>query len=419
MRAQAHGFPVVAAVVVLLAIVVAGTLSLDRRAERGPAAPASARVPKPPAVPPPLPDETERAAPGESIESVPDAPSVPREARSIRIRLIDAETGKSVAGTRRASVVVRGPGESADPFGAPLEGGRVVLPLPARDAGRIEVRIPGYEPVTIPAKDLVDGREFPVVPRTPLAVGRLSHPAVLHLLRHDRGGDLPPVRRTSDRAAGAFRRNELPAGRYEAELVSESEGRLVRKKLEIVVGGGTVDLGEIDFAAAAGVRARVVDEADRWIPQADVVVVRTEEDPEQARRVEPGKGGWVEYADMEPGLVHRVVALGLPGPLETRAATPDADGETRTVELRWPGRLTLCRLRFDPLVLDVLHRAALRGGRSVLPVPAGRLEFGESAVEMPLLPGAYEVRLGDRVAVLRVPAADRWEAEPELRKRER
>jgi hypothetical protein len=38
---------------------------------------------------------------------------------------------------------------------------------------------------------------------------------------------------------------------------------------------------------------------------------------------------------------------------------------------------------------------------------------------MPLLPGAYEIRGGDRVAALRVPAADRWEAEPELRKRER
>ena len=197
----------------------------------------------------------------------------------------------------------------------------------------------------------------------------------------------------------------LPAGLYEAEVAAVKDGVLVRVKQQLRVGEGSADLDGVEIEPGAGVRARVVDEDEAPIPQTAVVVVRPEEEPGQGRRVPPGEGGWVTFADLEPGVDHRLVVFGLPEPLERVVRVPPRAKAVAEVEIRWPARLvpvTLALTDEDGATVEatsVTLRVPATGHEwtSPLPIPGG------------LVPGDYEVRIGDLSGRLSVPAVEALE----------
>ena len=145
---------------------------------------------------------------------------------------------------------------------------------------------------------------------------------------------------------GEFAIRDLPDGDYLIEFVSEEDGQVVRARRNFRVAGYTADLGDIQLKVSTGIRARIVDVAGRPIEQADVVVVRPEEDPEQARKLTPDKNGWVTFMDLEPDLVHQVVVLGLPTRLERSVRTPERALETVSAVFKSPLRVVPVTIAF-------------------------------------------------------------------------
>jgi hypothetical protein len=203
----------------------------------------------------------------------------------------------------------------------------------------------------------------------------------------------------------------LAAGLYEAEVSALKDGVLVRVKHRIRVGEGPADLGGLEVSPGAGVRARVVDEEGTVLPQAGIVVVRPEEEPGQGRRFPPGEGGWVTFADLEPGVDHRVVVFGLPEPLERVVRVPPRAKAVAELEIRWPARIVPVTLALTGAEGEALAPATI-----TLRVPATGHEW-TSPLPLPggLVPGDYEVRAGDLRGRLSVPAVTDLELTVALR----
>jgi hypothetical protein len=192
----------------------------------------------------------------------------------------------------------------------------------------------------------------------------------------------------------------LPDGEYRMELVAEGEGTVVRVKREFSVAGFTTDLGEIRLTRYAGIRARVLDVAGQPVTQADVVVVRPEEEPEKARRLAPDLKGYVAYQDLEPDTVHQVVVLGLPERMERSVRTPDKPGETVEAQFTYPTRLVPTTIVFliDGEVVPV---GEIEGLSSELPV--ARIPVVEGNLYLRLIPGEYRFWTEKREGTLTVP----------------
>jgi hypothetical protein len=205
----------------------------------------------------------------------------------------------------------------------------------------------------------------------------------------------------------------LPAGLYEAEVAAVKDGVLVRAKQRLRVGEGPADLEGVEVVPGAGVRARVVDEDGAPLPQTSVVVVRPEEEPGQGRRFPPGEGGWVTFADLEPGVDHRLVVFGLPESLERVVRVPPRARAVAEVEIRWPARLVPVTLAFTEE-----DGAAVEATSITLRVPETGHEW-TSPLPIPggLVPGDYEVRVGELSGRLPVPAVEALETTLPLTRR--
>jgi hypothetical protein len=181
----------------------------------------------------------------------------------------------------------------------------------------------------------------------------------------------------------------LPKGDYRLEVAAVMPGRVVRKQRKFTVGAGPVSVEPLRILPDAGIRARAVDADGQPIPQATVVVVRENEDPEKARRLTPGPGGWFLYGDLEPTTYHHVVVLGLPRRLEQTVRTPDESGEVTELELKAEDRLVLCRFTLR------LPEGAPKGGLVIRSGPVRpTLRPDERELTVTLLPGTYRFRVG-------------------------
>ncbi len=202
---------------------------------------------------------------------------------------------------------------------------------------------------------------------------------------------------------GEFAIRDLPDGEYVIEFVSDAEGRVVRARRNFRVAGYTADLGDVDLTIHAGIRAKVVDVDGRAIEQADVVVVRPEEDPEQARRIRSDGDGWVTYFDLEPDLVHQVVVLGLPTRLERSVRTPQSSEEVVTVVFETTLRTvpTTVTFHIDGELTPVSAIKGLRSDTGLKKLP-GR----DGVLTTWLLPGTYRFWTEDREGTLVVDDSD-------------
>ncbi len=209
----------------------------------------------------------------------------------------------------------------------------------------------------------------------------------------------------------ALRLPDLPPGLYEIEVSAVRDGLLVRAKHVLRLGEEPADLSGIAVEPGAGVRARVVDEAGTPVPQAGLVVVRPEEEPGRGRRFPPGEGGWVTYADLEPGVDHRLVIFGLPEPVERVVRVPPHPRGIAEMEVRWPARLVPVRLTLAAEDGSALSPETIR-----LRMPATGDEW-DVKPDLPggLLPGDYEVRAGGKSGALSVPAVAEHETAVTLR----
>jgi hypothetical protein len=231
------------------------------------------------------------------------------------------------------------------------------------------------------------------------------------------------------RSLGRFRIDDLPHGAWVLEVSWTAGSTVVRAKREFEYRGVTVDLGEIAPGGGATARARAVDSAGEPMPQARVVVVREGEDPGQARVLAPGEDGWVAFSDLEPGVPHRVVALGMPSPFEKEIRTA-ADGKQVEVELSWPERLVPCRIG---LFVDGRKVANADGSRTIpatvheSPLPRDAAAWNaDGTFAARLVPGTYRFSVyatpeggGDLVLFageVTVPSGDFFETRLELRR---
>lgn len=196
---------------------------------------------------------------------------------------------------------------------------------------------------------------------------------------------------------GEFAIRDLEDGEYLIEFVSEDRGRVVRAKREFRIAGYTADLGDVDLVMSAGVRAKVVDVDGRPIEQADVVVVRPEEEPEQARRIRADDEGFVTYFDLEPDLVHQVVVLGLPTRLERSVRTPQSTKEMVTVVFETPLRTvpTIVAFFIDGETRKVQEIVGLQSDTRLKSLPNE-----EGILTTRLLPGTYRFWTEDREGTL-------------------
>ncbi|MEN8151000.1 MAG: hypothetical protein ABFS86_14355 [Planctomycetota bacterium] len=348
----------------------------------------------------------------------------PRPAPADRlIRLVAAKTGVEIRDPYdltfswdegRASV--RGFRLSAD--------GWLYLPRYGRDTGRsrkVVIRLPRYQPVTVDLLRTARRRVIELTPITPSATGRLrigkgsTVRAVSVRVRSLRGASAEDSRElTVSRDGTEFRLFELPAGEWTMEITATIDGAVVSAKREISHDGGTLDLGEIDLTPWAGIRARIVDADGEVVPQAVIRMCREEEDETKARTGTTDDDGWSAFRDFEPGMWHRVTAVGLPGPLSKLVLAPEKRGDVESVELVWPDRLVPCELR---LSLDVDEDERVTGYSGPVNVWPLVSRVPEKA-SVRLLPGEYtwtfklekDGEARTLTAKLVVPAADSHEA---------
>ncbi|MHC4923656.1 MAG: hypothetical protein ACYTG4_06200 [Planctomycetota bacterium] len=185
---------------------------------------------------------------------------------------------------------------------------------------------------------------------------------------------------------GKFSLYGLPEGHWELEVLARTDaGGLLRTSKRFRKRDVTVDVGDLVLRYGAGIEVRFGDAGLTPLPQADLVIVRSDEDPAQGRRLELDDGGRVRLSDLEPGATYRVVARGLPGTLEKLVVAPEREATT-SVELRWPERAVECALKFR-LGSQVFQ------GRLPLdesPVPTPRQQWDDNGtLRTRLVPGDY------------------------------
>ena len=267
------------------------------------------------------------------------------------------------------------------------------------------------------------------LPKGPYAPPEMAHQPVSASIRPQDGqppADLAGVRGLPT-AIGLFRLDDLPQGAYVLEITDTRYATIRRAKRAFEYRGSPVDLGTIEFSVGARINARAIDSEGKPIPQARLVIVREGEDPEKARVLPKDQDGRVGLSDLEPGVDHRVVALGLPRVLEKPARTT-ADGKPVEVELQWPERLVPCRIS---LVVDGKAVQNPDGSRTIpatvheSPLPREEGAWNpDGTFEARLVPGTYRFSVyatpeggGDLVLFageVTVPAGDSFETRVEL-----
>ncbi len=393
------------------------------------------------------------------------------------VRLVDASTGTPVTDTSglRMSWEFRGGllaiGQPEDPG---LGGWIPVLEGRLPEAGGVDpatirvdpekvtlvLALPGYEPARLPLPEVRGRREVRVNPMEPDARGVVVAPtgpeattgepkqvAVYSLTAHLRSTDAVPKPVPPDLLGlpwkeGPFALYGLPDGSWEIEVLAEVgdpdiwkisggpvQGRVVRGKKSFEKRGATAEIGNIELKEGGTVRLEVVDAAGKAMPQAFVVVVRTEEDPDQGRPFFPNAVGSVVVADLEPGADHRVQVRGLPRFLEQTVRAVPAS-EAKDVEFRWPEKAVPCRIT---LVVDGRVVANPDGSRTIpasvhdSPLPRDRGSWGaDGTFEASLVPGTYRFsayatpKEGTGLALfageVTVPAGESFETRLELRR---
>jgi len=390
-----------AAVGLILALVVAAvvfTLSGPDDAAGPPVAPPQTKDAAGTEPPPPVVPGTDTSAPEPKTGPARPGTGEDEEGEGLLLRFIDSVTGKPVKDL--AGLVLSWEKQRKGRRGAvPSEEGWFRLPE-IDHAWILELGIPGYSRATLDLRNARGRVELAVDPVPAAAVGSIVGPG---------GAKAPPLEFSLrpfevDRllpeyavigipaTTGAFRLYDLPEGRYELEVTSVVSGVCVRAKRTFHHLGGTTEFGEIELVLWAGIRARVVDQDGRVIPQARVVIVREEEDEKRGRVIEPDQKGWVTFRDFEPGAWHRVAASGLPGRLERLVLAPEKREGLETVELTWPGRLVTCVLRFQDGE-EILSPPELRDG----PIALREEHYTKKwTITVDLLPGEYEWKWGPR-----------------------
>jgi hypothetical protein len=299
---------------------------------------------------------------------------------------------------------------------------------------RVEFSAPGYDRRAVPQSDLKGRVELSLDPVPPdvkgtVALARgLEDAAVNASIRSlDEGVTASATLevRGLPVAPGPFALHDLPQGRWALEVRAEKAGYVARTTKEFDHFAETADVGTITLRVGAGIRARILDARGQVIPQADVVVVREEEDPLQARRLETDRDGYVSYGDLEPGVRHRVAVLGLPVSMEKVVTSPTKPGSTEAVEFRWEGAVVACSFRFSLDGAPLKRPTALKEA----PVRAERQVWQDEGVfTTSLLPGPHRFSIevlyedgsiaGLYTAEVEVPAGDTYETTIELKKSE-
>ena len=363
---ETRRFPVVWVSLLLALVVAIGILQRTRGDARSdPARTSEATVPNsvPPSPLPPLPEGDAAASAGAGNRPDTPAKSTPAE-------------------------------PSADPPAPPDMRVRTVKQGATPECAAVT----GWVKVTVAARDQ---RVIAVFQKLKVTIWRVN------------GRDLQLVEAAADlpTETGEFGIRNLPDGDYLIEFVSEDDGNVVRAKREFRVAGYTADLGEIDLTVYSGIRAKVVDVAGRPIEQADVVVVRPEENPEQARRLNANQDGWVTYFDLEPDLVHQVVVLGLPTRLERTVRTPGRSLEATDVVFETSLRTVPTTIAFY-VDGEFTRFEALAGLQSDTRLKKSPTRDG--IVSTWLLPGTYRFWTEDREGTLLVDDRDRVQAKVHL-----
>lgn len=192
---------------------------------------------------------------------------------------------------------------------------------------------------------------------------------------------------------GPFALYGLPDGAWEIEVaVDDRTGSIRRARRSFERRGGTAEIGTIEVKEGGTVRVRVVDAAEKPMPQAFVVAVRPEENPDQGRPLYPDGEGRVALSDLEPGVDHRVQVRGLPRLLE-QTVRAETGGKAKEVEFRWPEKAVPCRIT---LVVDGKVVANPDGSRTIpatikdSPLPRDRGSWRtDGTFEADLVPGTY------------------------------
>ena len=103
----------------------------------------------------------------------------------------------------------------------------------------------------------------------------------------------------------------------------------------------------------------------------------------------PGPDGWIAYRDLEPGVYHRVVVLGVPESVERTVLVPPESKGVAEVEIRLDARVVPVRLRY------ALGASSVQVSPESVHARLAETGFEwESARELgsALLPGTYEFR---------------------------
>lgn len=317
--------------------------------------------------------------------------------------------------------------------------------------------MPGYEAARLPLPEVRGRREVRVNPVEPDARGEVrvffkttlsSGPPVGpdRVTARIRSLDSPAAKVPEDLLGlptkpGPFALYGLPDGAWEIEVLGDftdpnlwkievdAASTNVRGRRAFEKRGGTAEIGTIELRESGMISVRVVDAAGAAMPQASVIAVRPEEDPDQGRPFHPDHAGRVVVADLEPGVDHRVQVRGLPRLLEQSVrATPAA--EAKDVEFRWPEKLVPCRIA---LVVDGRVVANPDGSRTIpasvheSPLPRDKGSWGpDGTFEAPLVPGTYRFSVyatpkeGTGLALfsgeVTVPGGEAFETRLELRR---
>jgi hypothetical protein len=383
-------------------------------------------------------------------------------AGTAHVRLVNADTNApvtNVAGLRVAYLFRAGSlsyGVAADEgFGGwiPIAEGRLPEVGPdaegkERDVARLDIDLskvevefamPGFEKGRLPLKDIRGRMELRVRPVPADATGEVG----IVIPRGD--GEIlginsrirSTVEAPADAGAGVvglpgglgpFALYDLPDGSWEIEVAATlAGGSVVRAKKSFEKHGAPVDLGKIELRASGAVAICVMDSESKPIPQAWAVIVRSEENPDQGRRLDLDERGVARLGDLEPGASHRVIVKGLPREMEQAAVAVE---KPRFLEFRWPERLVPCRIT---LLVDGKAVANADGKKTIpavvqdSPLPRDKGAWGsDGTFEAKLVPGTYKFsalatpKEGGDLALfageVTVPAGDAFETRLELRR---
>lgn len=382
------------------------------------------------------------------------------------VRLVDADTDKPVTNVEGLRVIYRIPRGTMSYVVTPDPGLGGWIPLPegrlpevgddARDSLLridvatvvVELAMPGFEKASLPLSDVRGRREVRVRPVPPDATGEVVNLSQFDVEVRQNEFIADPPESVSTRLrwtgpdpapattevlglpthVGKFALYGLPSGPWHLEVAATtSKNTVTRGGRNFEFRGATVDLGKIELRDAGKVALRVVDSAGEGIPQAWAVVVRPEEDPGKARRLDLDEQGVTAVGDLEPGVVHRAIVKGLPRELEQAI---QAKTDAKPVEFVWPEKLVPCRIA---LIVDGRAVANADGRKTIpaamqeSPLPRDKGAWGaDGTFEAKLVPGTYRFsalatpKEGGDLALfageVTVPAGDAFETRLELKR---